>query len=164
MRPLRSGDVVVADTTVFLDFLSRAGLGRSSPEASLNLLDEIERCCARFGCSEHLTDQWLSARRDVQRGPLNGAALQLLARLRDREKLFVKARSASRCDVDSSEYQALPPEDRFLFDAASGAKAHFIVTTDPRIPLGVHHVPQHGGGKLEVEIVGPSELIARMER
>lgn len=165
--PLRSGDVLVADATVFYDILSRHCVRRDGdPAASLELLKRATELSARFGVTKALLNQYgtpVGLRR-----PLLGDILQLVAELKARGKLFEKPSSAGRCQEDSAEYRAFPREDRFLLHVAAAVGARFIVTTDTTnrkgdgIPLGEHRVPLEKQGRLTVEVIEPSELLERI--
>ena len=158
-RPLRSGDVIVADANVFNDFLSPL-VDRRDPGPSLELLAAVSTCCARFGCTNPLLNQYRSS--EPQARPLFPGSIQSIPGLRDKGKLFVKGVSAATCDAQDKHYLQLPKEDRFLLDVAAAVGAIFIVTTDLGIPLGERIVPLRKGGRLEVDIVTPAELLGRI--
>jgi predicted nucleic acid-binding protein len=164
VRQLRPEDPVVVDTGVFLDTLPFArvagrdrGARADTLDASEALMAAIERCAARLGVTDRLTDQWASTMRVAV-----GQAAQAIARLRDLKKLDRRPASANQADAASPSYRQFPPEDRFLLDAAAATRAPYIVTTDPRIPLGPRRVPLNGGGEHEVEVLTPTQLLARL--
>lgn len=162
-RPLRRGDVIVADANVFNDFLSGLlGIARRDPKPSLRLMEAVRMCCARFGYTKPLLNQYKSS--EPQARPILGSGFQEVANLVGRDKLFRGEVSAGACDIQDKQYQELPREDRFLLDVAAAVGALFIVTTDPGIPLGERTVSLLTRRPLEVEILTPDQLMERIEK
>jgi hypothetical protein len=172
MRRLHSGDVIVADANVFNDFLSRLGVPREQArdvDASLRLLDAVQKCCARFGYTKPLLSQYLTSEPAAR--PILGGQFERIAELVGKSKLFFKPVSAGERDDRDPREGEFPPEDRFLLDVAIAVNATFLVTTDhkdgrrtrkQKIPLGERRVAKKGGGALDLEVIEPAELIERI--
>ncbi len=107
--------------------------------------------------------EYLNADKAVRRTPLSGQMQMLVANLRDIGKWQLGNSSANRCDTDSSEYQSLPPKDRRLLDAVSSCNAYYLVTKDPHIARGPMSVPMRGGGRLQLEVIEPTQVVDRIE-
>lgn len=75
-RPLRKGDVVVADANVVNDFLSEFGIARRDPKSSLRLLAAVRSCEV-----EILAPDALLERIEPSQSSLGGREFLLLPRL-----------------------------------------------------------------------------------